>query len=91
MPLSALYHALLFGGGMAAMFGGPRTPATWLMDWIDSFRMPLFFLISGFFSLMMLTKYGAGRYLVRRWWRIGLPFLIVLFTLGVLRQHHLVG
>ena len=86
MVLGVLYHALLFGGGMMAMgFGGSPTAASRIMDWLHSFRMPAFFLISGFFSHMMLIKYGFGRYLLRRYWRIALPLVIVLFVLGGIR------
>jgi hypothetical protein len=85
MMLGVLYHALLFGGGMMMMMGGSPTFASRLMDWIHSFRMPLFFLISGFFSHMMLIKYGWGRYFLRRYWRIAVPLIIVLFALGGIR------
>lgn len=84
--LGVLYHALLFGGGMMGMFGGSPTASSRLMDWIHSFRMPLFFLISGFFCHMMLLKYGVPRYLQRRWWRIALPMLLVLFCLAFIRD-----
>ena len=68
MLLGVFYHAIMFIGG-----DGGRTTAPGLLDWIHSFRMPLFFLISGFFGQMMLGKYGLSGYLRRRWWRIGLP------------------
>lgn len=82
MLLGVLYHAILFGGGMMGGFGGSTVPSVAIMNWIHSFRMPLFFLISGFFSHLMFTKYGLWRYLFRRWWRIGIPFLMVLATLA---------
>ena len=86
MTLGVLYHALLFGGGMMMMgFGSAPTFSSRLMDWIHSFRMPLFFLISGFFSHMMMVKYGWRRYFLRRYWRIAVPLLIVLFALGGIR------
>ena len=70
---------------MMMMMGGSPTFASRLMDWIHSFRMPLFFLISGFFSHMMLIKYGWGRYFLRRYWRIAVPLLVVVFALGGIR------
>ena len=42
------------------------------------FRMPLFFLISGFFALMLIKKRGISRYLKNRSLRILVPFLIFL-------------
>lgn len=82
MLLGVIYHALLFGGGMMAMFGGTPGPDARLMEWIHSFRMPMFFLISGFFCHMMFAKYGAGKYLWRRWWRLGAAMLIYLFVVA---------
>ncbi|MBL9174621.1 MAG: acyltransferase family protein [Verrucomicrobiales bacterium] len=82
MLLGILYHALLFGGGMGSMFGGTPGPDARLMEWIHSFRMPMFFMISGFFCHMMLTKYGVGRYLSRRWWRLGAAVLIYLTVIA---------
>ncbi len=92
MLLGVLYHALLFGGGMAAMFGGPegesgKSAGAWVMEWIHNFRMPLFFLIAGFFSHQMFLKYGLLRYLGKRWFRLGVPFLIVLAVLTVWKHH----
>ncbi|QEH38458.1 Glucans biosynthesis protein C [Aquisphaera giovannonii] len=71
MLAGVFYHAVPgFGPGAASSFA----------EWLHSFRMPLFMLISGFFGLMILEKYGLRRYLTKRWWRIGLPMLIGLFT-----------
>ena len=87
--LGVFYHAIMFGmfsrGGPPgpAMFGGPAMKA---QEWMHSFRMPLFFLISGFFGRMMFEKYGARGYLLRRWSRIGLPLLVCLFTIIPLFQ-----
>jgi hypothetical protein len=57
-----------------------------VMEWLHGFRMPLFFLISGFFCHMILGKYAMGRYLAKRWWRIGCPMLIPLIALGCLHM-----
>jgi hypothetical protein len=72
--------AMLLGVAWHAMPGyGPwAVPA--FMDWVPSFRMPLFMVTSGFFGHRMLVKYGLGRYLTRRWWRIATPMLFGLFT-----------
>lgn len=86
MLLGVVYHAILFGDGINVLFlGGTPTPSTRFMDWLHSFRMPLFFLIAGFFSRMMCGKHGFGRYLTRRWWRLGASFVLVLFILGTVR------
>lgn len=84
MLLGVFYHLPIsfmnggFGMGFGGMFGeSPKAP---IDEWLHSFRMPLFFLISGFFANMMLGKYGLQRYLTRRWWRIGAPLAIALFA-----------
>ena len=95
MLLGVFYHALLFGGmmggGPPGGFGPNNGPGGFsglqmTQEWLHSFRMPMFFLISGFFCRMMFEKYGLQRYLVRRWLRIGLPLLIGIFTFVPLYQ-----
>ena len=87
MLLGVYYHALMFGGmrGGGPGFGPPGVEggggSMAVQDWLHSFRMPLFFLISGFFCRMMLEKYGTRGYLARRWTRIGLPLLFGLFVI----------
>lgn len=41
-----------------------------------SFRMPLFFLLSGYFSRLLVEKRGIGDFLRQRLARLGLPLLI---------------
>jgi surface polysaccharide O-acyltransferase-like enzyme len=48
---------------------------------IHSFRMPLFFLASGFFGALLVLKYGMARAYWNRALRILVPFLIGLVTL----------
>ncbi|MDA7510873.1 acyltransferase family protein [Verrucomicrobia bacterium] len=48
---------------------------------IHGFRMPLFFLISGFFTAMLWRKRGLTALLKQRYRRIVLPLLLSMFTL----------
>lgn len=48
---------------------------------IHGFRLPLFFLMSGFFSAMLLQRRGVGGFLGHRWKRIGLPLLLGTLTI----------
>ena len=50
MPLGLLDHAILFGGGMRRRLRGAGGAAMIIRNWFHGFRMPLFFLISGFIS-----------------------------------------
>ena len=86
MMMGILYHALLFGGGMGGMFGGNPGPNVRLMDWLHSFRMAMFFMVGGFFSAMMFRKYPVGKYLARRWWRLGGAMVVYLFVLVGINQ-----
>ena len=88
MLLGVVYHSILFR--MFAGGGGPPGPmgasdgSRWFSDWLHSFRMPLFFLISGFFGRMMLQKYGTLGYLRKRWQRIAVPLFVGIFTFSPL-------
>jgi hypothetical protein len=74
MFLGIFYHWQFVSGGMGMMGGGG--PKAAIDHWLHSFRMPLFFLISGFFAAMMLGRHGVLKYLGRRWWRVGMPLLV---------------
>jgi peptidoglycan/LPS O-acetylase OafA/YrhL len=47
---------------------------------IHSFRMPLFFLLSGFFAALLVEKYGLKRAYRNRFDRILVPFLVACVT-----------
>ncbi len=54
---------------------------------IHSFRMPVFFIMAGFFAAMLYVKRGQGAMLRNRFQRIGIPFAIfwpLLFTANIL-------
>ena len=48
--------------------------------WIHGFRMPLFILVSGFFTMMMWRRRGLSATLQQRFLRVFLPLLFGLFT-----------
>ncbi len=48
---------------------------------IHMFRMPLFFLISGFFTMFILQRHGLGGMIRQRVQRILLPLLLALLTI----------
>src|SRR4051794_4492461 len=48
---------------------------------IHGFRMPLFFVMSGYFSAMLLHRRGRGALIKHRFHRVFLPLLAGIFTI----------
>lgn len=48
---------------------------SYIYFFIHSFRMPLFFLVAGFFCRLLLRKIGERAFIVHRWKRVGIPFI----------------
>lgn len=55
--------------------------------YLRMFRMPAFFVIAGFFSLMSLERHGARTFLRTRLKRIGVPLAGALLTLNVVQLY----
>ncbi|MBX3254217.1 MAG: acyltransferase family protein [Chitinophagaceae bacterium] len=57
----------------------------WLFDFtysfIHSFRMPLFFIIAGYFCRLLYKRVGEKEFIKRRWVRVGLPFVVGMLTI----------
>ena len=51
-----------------------------LMYWVHGFRMPLFFILSGFFTAMMWRRRGFGAMIGHRFRRVFLPLVLMCFT-----------
>ncbi|MCY4515429.1 MAG: acyltransferase family protein, partial [Candidatus Tectomicrobia bacterium] len=68
-----------------------RNPYAILFSAIHGFRMPVFFLISGFFAAMLLEKRGLGRMAMHRMKRLALPFAIAALTIVPLTSRLLLG
>ncbi|RYE50105.1 MAG: hypothetical protein EOP48_20370, partial [Sphingobacteriales bacterium] len=50
-----------------------------LYDSIHSFRMPLFFLIAGYFSRLLFFRFGSNGFIKHRFKRILVPFVVSIF------------
>ena len=61
-----------------ASLAGPFDEILWV---IHGFRMPVFFLLSGYFTAMLWRRRGVARLISHRARRIGLPLLIGVFTI----------
>jgi hypothetical protein len=57
---------------------------SYLADFIHSFRMQSFYLIAGFFSAMLLTRYSPKDFLKNRLVRLGIPTLFCGLTFNSL-------
>jgi len=81
MWLGVVLHAII-AYKLTPEPGWPHDPAAdsalldWTYDIIHAFRMPLFFMVAGFFTRMVLLKSGARYFVRQRYRRIVLPFVI---------------
>ncbi|MEE9913060.1 MAG: acyltransferase [Deltaproteobacteria bacterium] len=62
-------------------------PLDFFVGWNDMFFMCLMFLISGLFIVPSLNRKGAGRFMVDRAKRLGIPFIISAFLLAPLAYY----
>lgn len=56
----------------------------WIAQAIHTFRMPAFFLIAGYFAMLLLARRSPGHWLRSRFARLGLPLVAALLTLNPL-------
>lgn len=94
-----LHGAMSFIPGAAVFWGVQDSQSSpvygILLSSIHGWRMPLFFLVSGFFTAMLWQKRGLRALLIHRFKRIFLPLLLsmvtviptMLFVSGYLRSH----
>lgn len=86
MWLGVVLHAII-AYKFTAESGWPHDPAAdsvvldWIYNLIHAFRMPLFFLVAGFFSRMVLLKSGLVYFIRQRFKRIVIPFVIGVIVL----------
>jgi len=77
-----LHSALSFIPGIWPVQDSSPAPAFGLLvTAIHGFRMPLFFLLSGFFTAMLWRRRGLRSLIVHRFRRIVLPLVLCLFTI----------
>ncbi len=62
-------------------------PLDFFVGWNDMFFMCLMFLISGLFIVPSLNRKGAGRFMIDRGKRLGIPFIISAFLLAPLAYY----
>ncbi len=83
----ALHASLSFFTGFWVVVDDTATSDNWFEEFfhfVHGFRMPLFFLLSGFFTMMLWRRRGPGRLLQQRVKRIAVPFAIFVLPMGLL-------
>lgn len=88
MILGVIYHALVF----VFLYQEPASlseflAVVFLHQLIHTFRMPAFFLVAGFFAVLLIDKRGGAGFIRNRLLRIGLPFLIFWQPMVVLNAY----
>src|SRR5262245_53346339 len=83
MLLGILLHAALsFFPSLWVVADSRQLPALGtLVSAIHGFRMPLFFVLSGFFSAMLLRQRGLKALIKHRFFRVFLPLLAGMVTI----------
>src|SRR6478672_10053854 len=90
MFLGIYLHAVVAyspNGGWPYKQGALTTTLDWSTGLIHVFRMPLFYAMTGFFTALLLKRYGLRGAATNRFWRIVVPFVVgwlLLFPLVML-------
>jgi hypothetical protein len=63
-------------GGWPLRLGPLTKDLVWSMSVIHVFRMPIFYAMAGFFTALLISRYGLRRAALNRFWRIAVPFVI---------------
>lgn len=86
MLLGIVYHALLaapaLGRALPPASAWESSVCVWLVSTIHAFRLPLFFLLAGFFAALVVGRGGVRAFVEGRARRIGVPLVIGVLTLA---------
>ncbi len=87
MILGIAYHAArVYGDGTWVIADTETNPLfVWLAAGLTRFRMPAFFLMSGFFAARTLRHHGPRALVVKRAPRLLIPFTVTLLSLNVIQ------
>jgi hypothetical protein len=79
MFLGIYLHAVVAyspDGGWPLRLGPLTTTLNWSMSIIHVFRMPIFYAMAGFFTALLISRYGFRGTALNRFWRIAVPFAV---------------
>ncbi len=63
----------------------PQIIMGYLVDFISTFRMPAFFVVSGYFCFLTMRKYRVKKFFKVRVTRVAVPLVVTALTLNVLQ------
>lgn len=88
MMLGIVLHAAVIFSSKSWIISDSETSATYniIIEFIHLFRMPAFFIVSGFFCYMTLSRYGSRLFLKLRIPRILIPLAVTALTLNSLQN-----
>lgn len=84
MFLGVAWHAAVVYGRDATRAGVSGDLHLWFAATSHAFRLPVFFLLAGFFAAMVHDRGGPGRFVRQRAVRIGVPLVVGMLTLSPL-------
>src|SRR5438552_2660407 len=77
----ALHAAMSFTPTWVVQDYEPDVVFTWFFSATHGFRMPLFFLVSGFFTMMLYRQRGKDAMLEQRFKRVFIPCILGVVTI----------
>lgn len=88
MLLGVVFHGLIFAPEVSFLSPEANTRIfTLLGESIHTFRMPLFFLLSGFLCSLLSDTLEVRKFFLNRLNRIFIPFVASLLTVGILTNY----
>lgn len=92
MMLGIVLHAAIIFGNDSWLLAESERSSTYnaIVDFIHLFRMPAFFIVSGFFCHMTISRYGSKLFLKVRTPRIFIPLLAAAISLNSIQYLYLV-
>jgi len=88
-----LHSSLVFMPDREWIIHAPDTTiiATYIHEVVHFFRMPAFFIVSGFFAIFTLEKYSPRKFLTMRIARLVIPLIVSILTINSLQEYILVS
>lgn len=92
MMLGIVLHAAIIFGNDSWLLAEPERSSSYnaIVDFIHLFRMPAFFIVSGFFCHMTMSRYGSKLFMKVRIPRIFIPLIVAAISLNSIQYFYLI-